>query len=429
MSEPVIQVDGLGKSFRLGARKAPVRTFRESVAAGLARPLRRLRGEPPPPGGELLWALRDVSFEVQPGEVVGIVGRNGAGKSTLLKILSRISEPTSGQVMLEGRLGSLLEVGTGFHPELTGRENIFLNGALLGMRRTEIRARFDEIVDFSGVERFLDTAVKHYSSGMYMRLAFAVAAHLETEVLVVDEVLAVGDAQFQERCLGKMREVGRSGRTILFVSHNMNAVEQLCQRALLLEGGRLVRDDRSVRSVIKQHLFAGGSGLGSHVWVPPDRALENPWFAPCRISLVDAAGALAPSPLRNDGETWVELEGEVREGDASLRVGYALFNEDGTPLYWSLHTDERPERWPRLSPGRIVLRSRLPPRLLNEGVYRLELISSLHHRQWLSRPGVNAPGLFFTIQGGLSDSPAWNERRPGLLAPVLPWTQRMEAVP
>lgn len=241
MSSPVITVENLGKRYTLRHQAAPG-LFREQLAQTLRAPMRWLSAKPAPPTPteEEFWALRDVNFSIQRGDVVGIIGRNGAGKSTLLKILSRITEPTTGRIRLRGRIASLLEVGTGFHPELSGRENIFLNGAVLGMTRTEIRRKFDEIVAFAEVERFLDTPVKHYSSGMYVRLAFAVAAHLEPEILIVDEVLAVGDAAFQKKCLGKMDEVARtSGRTVLFVSHNLHAVRQLCSRAILLNHGRL----------------------------------------------------------------------------------------------------------------------------------------------------------------------------------------------
>jgi len=239
MSSTVIKVEGLGKEYVIGGRERSNETFREMLTSSLSAPIRRLRklrGEVAPE--ERFWALKDVSFEVKRGEVLGIIGGNGAGKSTLLKILSRITEPSEGRVTIKGRVASLLEVGTGFHPELTGRENIYLNGAILGMTHAEIGRKFDEIVDFSGVEKFLDTPVKHYSSGMYVRLAFAVAAHLEPEILVVDEVLAVGDAEFQKKCLGKMGDVAGRGRTVLFVSHNMAAVQTLCQKSILMQNGR-----------------------------------------------------------------------------------------------------------------------------------------------------------------------------------------------
>jgi len=239
---PAIRVDNLSKHYLLGERQAGYKTLRETIADAVKAPFRRLRGQKSEVGGQKsadFWALKDVSFEVQPGEVVGIIGRNGAGKSTLLKILSRITEPTSGRIELRGRVGSLLEVGTGFHPELTGRENIYMNGSILGMSQRETTRKFDEIVDFAGIEEFLDTPVKRYSSGMYVRLAFAVAAHLEPEILIVDEVLAVGDAAFQRKCLGRMGEVAKHGRTVLFVSHNMAALESLCHRGVFLERGRI----------------------------------------------------------------------------------------------------------------------------------------------------------------------------------------------
>jgi ABC-type polysaccharide/polyol phosphate transport system ATPase subunit len=258
MGETAISVRGLGKRYQLagGGPRASYRTLRDALVSAARRPFRR------GPAGDPFWALRDVSFEVNRGEVVGVIGRNGAGKSTLLKVLSRITEPTEGEVDIHGRVGSLLEVGTGFHPELTGRENIYLNGAILGMRRAEIARQFDAIVGFAEVERFLDTPVKYYSSGMYTRLAFAVAAHLEPEILIVDEVLAVGDAEFQRKCLGKMRDVAGSGRTVLFVSHDMGAVQRLCGRAVWLAGGRVAAAGPTPETVAA-YLAAGAAGAGA----------------------------------------------------------------------------------------------------------------------------------------------------------------------
>lgn len=238
--KPIIKVEGISKKFHIKpseTRSVRYETLRESLVKFVRAPFGRTRNNGK--GADTIWALKDVNFEVMPGEVMGIIGPNGAGKSTLLKVLSRIIEPTSGRVELYGRVASLLEVGTGFHPDLSGRENVYLNGAILGMRRREIDARFDEIVEFSGVEKFLDTAVKHYSSGMYLRLAFAVAAHLNPEILIVDEVLAVGDASFQKKCLGKMDDVTRSGRTVLLVTHGLGMVKQLCRRAILFNDGRI----------------------------------------------------------------------------------------------------------------------------------------------------------------------------------------------
>jgi len=299
MADPVISVENLGKKYLLSHRSQGGEGLRHALERSLTAPARwlasRLRGAAAAPATETeeFWALRDVSFSVEPGEVVGIIGRNGAGKSTLLKILSRITEPTLGRVRIRGRVASLLEVGTGFHPELTGRENIFLNGAILGMTRAEIRAKFDEIVAFSEVERFLDTPVKRYSSGMYIRLAFSVAAHLEPEILVIDEVLAVGDAQFQKKCLGKMGEVSaKQGRTVLFVSHNMGAVAALCTKAVVLRQGQVAYPCGPTAGAIEHYL----ANLG--------------------------ASALIPLRDRTD-----------REGRGDLRlVGFSLHDPEGNPL-------------------------------------------------------------------------------------------------
>jgi lipopolysaccharide transport system ATP-binding protein len=276
---PAIRVDGLSKRYALEvgkARAAQYRTLRESVTNGIARLTQRIRtGAPKSDHGDLspgtrseFWAIKDVSFNVQPGEVVGVIGRNGAGKSTLLKLISRIVAPTEGCIRLSGRVGSLLEVGTGFHPELTGRENVYLNGAILGMSRREIARKFDEIVAFAEVDRFLDMPVKRYSSGMYMKLAFAVASHLEPEILLVDEVLAVGDAQFQKKCLGKMGDVSRQGRTVLFVSHNMTAIKSLCTRAIHISGGT-IDTDGDVNKVVHRYLD-GGTRMGETGIIPED---------------------------------------------------------------------------------------------------------------------------------------------------------------
>ena len=422
MSEVAIRAEGLGKQYRLGKRQASYKNLRESIMIAAASPFRRWGGRRADGEERWIWALKDVSFEIKAGEVVGVIGRNGAGKSTLLKVLSRITEPTEGEVRIKGRVGALLEVGTGFHPELTGRENIYLNGAILGMTRREIQSRFDEIVDFSEVEKFLDTPVKHYSTGMFMRLAFAVAAHLEPEILLVDEVLAVGDAQFQKKCLGKMSQISQRGLSVLFVSHNMNAVQELCSRVFCFEGGRLEDFGEDVVAGTRRYLFAAGSAAGCAEWVGADNGCgASPYFRPTRLAVCDASGGLMAMPLSNDDDTWVYIEGEIEQPDPSLTIGYAIFSEEGLLLFWSYQTDGPEESWPRLGAGRVTLRSRLPRRLLNEGRYRIELIASLHFRAWVQEPGRSAAAVFVSIQGGLSDSPLWMVRRPGLLAPVLDW--------
>ncbi len=428
--DKIITVENLGKQYILRHQKKESYTLLRDLMANsirnmgkkLIRPFLSRGPSSTDPTHEEFWALKDVSFEVAKGERVGIIGRNGAGKSTLLKILSRITEPTEGRVRIRGRAASLLEVGTGFHPELTGRENIYLNGAILGMTRTEIKRKFDEIVAFAEVEKFLDTPVKHYSSGMYVRLAFAVSAHLEPEILVVDEVLAVGDAQFQKKCLGKMEDVSsKEGRTVLFVSHNMNAIEQLCSKALLIEKGRIKKYDRDVRSVIKRYLFSQENELEKTEWINFDNKYDNPYFKPLKFYIADNTGNQQNTAVSNNSEFYLYIEGNIKQIDPSLQIGYALYNEGGTLLYWSCHTDSAEENWPTLNEGYCLLRSQLPSRFLNEGVYRIELLLALYYKQWLSEPGVDAPSIDVTIQGGLSDSPYWMIKRPGILAPVLQW--------
>jgi lipopolysaccharide transport system ATP-binding protein len=413
-SEIAISVRGLSKSYELMHDGMTKLSFRETVVDRLKHPLRHSRTE-------TFWALKDVSFDVMKGEVVGIIGRNGAGKSTLLKVLSRIAEPTAGAADLFGRVGSLLEVGTGFHPELTGRENIYLNGAVLGMRRDEIRRQFDAIVAFAEVERFLDTPVKRYSSGMYVRLAFAVAAHLNPEILIVDEVLAVGDAQFQEKCMGKMDEVSKDGRTVLFVSHNMAAVRKLCTRVIWLDRGKVEKDSFDTERLAREYLFGHRENPSLTVWEAPPDAKQDPHFHLRRMALEDENGKPLDSSVANTSAIYLTIEGDVKDLDPSLTVGYTLLTEDGQTVYYSFQTDESQERVPQIVRGRNVLRTRIPPRFLNEGTYRVEAMVALHWRLWIVHPGNSGPSVTLVISGGLSDSPYWYTRRPGFMAPVMPW--------
>jgi lipopolysaccharide transport system ATP-binding protein len=325
--------------------------------------------------GEQFWALDNVSFEVKEGEVLGIIGRNGAGKSTLLKILSQVTTPTSGEIKVRGRIASLLEVGTGFHPDLTGRENVFLNGAILGMTKAEIRKKFDEIVDFSGVEEFIDTPVKRYSSGMYVRLAFAVAAHLEPEILIVDEVLAVGDAQFQKKCLGKMQEVSKGGRTVLFVSHNMQAVSTLCSHAILLNGGS-IQQQGDVHNVINGYVsmaMGGAPEKREQVWNDLTMAPGNDKIRIRRIAIVpeevdpDAVIDMQ-TPFRVEVDYWNLVS------DTAIIVNLCLYAVDDSPVFESLTTAEPNWNNRPFPKGLFQSVCHMPKHLLNEGTYRIRIL-------------------------------------------------------
>lgn len=362
MANISVRVENLGKQYRIGAKRKHYPTLREALSRALVSPLRKARD-----GNETIWALKNVTFKVNEGEVVGIIGRNGAGKSTLLKILSRITEPTEGCAEIRGRVGSLLEVGTGFHPELTGRENAYLNGVMLGMRKTEIERRFDEIVAFAQMEKFLDTPVKHYSSGMYLRLAFAVAAHLKSEILLVDEVLAVGDAQFQKKCLGKIGDVAREGRTVLLVSHNMAAIESLCSRALLLDEGKIMAAGRT-RDVIGFYLDTGQKLADLSLAERKDR-LGNGHLRFTRLAFYSdewqevehiAAGEAVTIALDYECPMGKPLEG-------SFAVKIALADSYGYPLF-SCFTTALNQDFSELPPAGRVLCS-IPSLPLLPGAY------------------------------------------------------------
>ncbi|HJP94993.1 MAG TPA: ABC transporter ATP-binding protein [Pyrinomonadaceae bacterium] len=364
----IITAENLAKQYRIGTRQEY--SLRDVLAETLSAPIQRLRRRT---NGNTIWALKNINFKIAQGEVVGIVGRNGAGKSTLLKVLSRITEPTRGCVKLYGRVGSLLEVGTGFHPELTGRENIFLNGAILGMTRREISRKFDEIVSFAEIERFIETPVKHYSSGMYTRLAFAVAAHLEPEILLVDEVLAVGDASFQKKCLGKMSEIAGEGRTVLFVSHNMAAVSQLCTRAMLVADGQIQRAGPT-QEVVAEYFKAGSEGAGETIWEDPKRAPGNDRIRLHAIRIL--CKGTVTSEVDIDQEVSVEVDfWNYEPGARNLCVSINLQNATGITVLSTANTPAanllQDEEWFDRSHEAGLFRSTctLPANFLNDGVY------------------------------------------------------------
>ncbi len=369
---PIIRVQNLGKKYQIGSREAAYGTARETLMAALRSPIRKLRGADS--RGETIWALRDLNFEVKPGEVVGIIGRNGAGKSTLLKILSRVAEPTTGHVELYGRVGSLLEVGTGFHPELTGRENIFLNGSILGMARSEIQAKFDQIVSFAEIEKFIDTPVKRYSSGMYVRLAFAVAAHLEPEILIVDEVLAVGDTAFQKKCLGKVGDIAREGRTVIFVSHNMSAVQRLCTRGVLLEEGRIQKDG-SISETISHYLRTGLEQQGERIF---DSVRMRPGFNDGTVLLERIRAVGADGKMRSEFDVketiTVEVEYRVVKRQHVLNVHLYFRDEGGETIFVSMDNLDSPFQDEPPAEGLYRARCVVPANLLNEGTVRVEYL-------------------------------------------------------
>ncbi len=420
-----IRVDHLSKRYRIGSaqtkfRYGLLRDVLIDVASSPVRLVRSISGKASrgSQGSAYIWALNDVSFELEEGRVLGIVGRNGAGKSTLLKVLSRVTEPTRGEVTVRGRVGSLLEVGTGFHPELTGRENIYLNGAVLGMRRSEIDRKFDEIVAFSEVEQFVDTPVKRYSSGMYLRLAFAVAAHLEPEILVVDEVLAVGDAEFQKKCLGKMGDVAQQGRTVLFVSHNMSAILRLTEETIVLKHGRMIKR-APTQEAVDYYLASGQAETGERIWeadeIPPSAAP----FRPISLRLRDRQGRIVDT-IRSTEPATMELEYLLTAPLTGLRVGVYLSTMRGEYVLTTFDVDDarRYEAFGARKPGRYCSRCTLPADLLNEGRYAVGVnASSFGVRRYF----MDENALSFSVDISGAPGTQWPELRHGLVRPRLDW--------
>ena len=413
-----IEAQALGKRYRIGELQASYGTIRESVS----RAVKRLANREHRHHYEEIWALQDVSFQVAEGEVLGVIGRNGAGKSTLLKILTRITTPTAGRAEIRGRVGSLLEVGTGFHPELTGRENVYLNGSILGMKRREIADKLPEISEFAGIETFMDTPVKRYSSGMYVRLAFAVAAHLEPEVLLVDEVLAVGDAEFQRRCLGRMEDLGQSGRTVLFVSHQMQAVAQLCDRAMWLDRGNVVEDGPSSDVVAKYLQSSGGTGA-TRTWPELGAAPGDELVRLGSARIVGEGGS---------GVSAVDVRQRV-----GIEIGFTVLEEDGLPIFPKIKlSDARRNvifnamdtgtRWHEPSrPGAYVTTAWIPANLLNEGLVSVDVAICSLDAPKLHHHAVVHDALSFHVQDpGEGDSArgAFTGQWQGVVRPLLEWT-------
>jgi lipopolysaccharide transport system ATP-binding protein len=423
----VIRAEGLGKKYVIGheAQRERYVALRDVIARGARSALRKAadmaKGRMVVPGDtvEEFWALKDVSFEVKRGEVLGIIGRNGAGKSTLLKILSRITEPTEGRVTIKGRVASLLEVGTGFHPELTGRENIFLNGAVLGMTRAEIKRKFDEIVAFAEVEKFLDTPVKRYSSGMYVRLAFAVAAHLEPEILVVDEVLAVGDAEFQKKCLGKMQDVSQGGRTVMFVSHNIQAIRQLCQRVLVLQQGHLIFSGEVSGGINRYSGVGGELSAGSHDLKDYPRPFRSNGVRLLHVDFLDQNGASASQVTQSSDLTVVVRFVVEREMDG-LDLAMAAIHVEGQRVFSELYSDQLGTM--NLSSGEYTIQFSIPLRFFRLDSYFLTLAILEQSRTNDLIEGIPLPEIVDPDADPHTESHRW-----GIVRVPVSWTKVMNS--
>ena len=417
---PIITAKDISKRYSLGEQEAAYGSLRETITGLVAAPLNRLKGGKERSLPQELWALQDISFEVKPGEIVGIIGRNGAGKSTLLKILSRITEPTTGQVDLFGRVGSLLEVGTGFHPELTGRDNIFLNGSFLGMSRKEIERKFDQIVEFSGVSRFIDTPVKRYSSGMHVRLGFAVAAHLEPEILLVDEVLAVGDATFQRKCLDKMKHVSSQGRTVLFISHNMPAITRLCPRTILLDGGRVL-DDGPSHQVVGKYLRSELGTTAIREWNDLTKAPGNDIVRLCSVRVRTEDGQVQEAiDIRKP--IGIEMEFEVLKSGFKLVPNYSFHNEEGVCVFVASDQDPHWRGRPRPA-GRFRSTAWVPGNFLSEGT--LVVGAAVSTMDPVTIHFYERDAVAFQVIDSIEGNSARGDyagQMPGVVRPLLSWS-------
>ena len=411
MSSPVIIIENLSKEYVLGGEVTEQRTFREMLMGAVTEPMKRLRRlQGRSEQQERFWALKDVSFTVNEGEVVGIIGANGAGKSTLLKVLSRITAPTEGHIQYKGRIASLLEVGTGFHPELSGRENIFINGAILGMTKSEITKRFDEIVEFSGVEKFLDTPVKRYSSGMYVRLAFAVAAHMDPDILIVDEVLAVGDAAFQKKCICMMRDVSKQGRTVLFVSHNMNMIRNLCTRAISLSNGKIV-DEGDVSNVINSYI---GIEKSENLLIKKSEKLADSYQSLKQVLIKNEMGEETKHISFSDRAV-VEIKYVAPSGHDSYIVAVRITDSFGNTLFTSWDNDFLKDR--NTKKGKeYVLNCTIPNYLLRPGKY---VVTAFIREQAHGIAGkIEEIEVIFEVT---DEGCILNKNRLGIIAPILEW--------
>ena len=415
MSNLAVRVEDIGKQYNIFQETARYITLREKIVETLKTPVKTLLN---PTGSEKFWALRHVDFTLDHGQVLGVIGKNGAGKSTLLKILSRVVEPTEGLAEIHGRVGSLLEVGTGFHPELTGRENIFLNGAILGMKKSEIERKFDEIVAFSEIEKFIDTPVKRYSSGMYMRLAFAVSAHLEPEILVVDEVLAVGDAEFQRKCLGKMSDVASEGRTVIFVSHNMSAIQRLTQECILLDKGAMVLRARTPEAV-DYYLTNDFSASEERRYTEEESSSAAYPFKPIAVRVKNPSGQVTDSLFSVDPLT-IEVEYQLDADITGLRIGIYMMTSRGEFIFTSFDTDE-PEKFQSMSmrkAGHYISRCVIPADTFNEGRFVIGINASSY---MVKRYFSDERAMNFSINTTGAPGMHWVEIRHGPIRPRLDW--------